>query len=127
MATEQETRQRGEVLEALLRCIETDETIRLPEARGTIESETAMLNVGIEPNAFGGRVGGFRYQFEGEDDLLHLFIVRLNGSELSVEEAQGVVEFLLPGVPSSLIWLKPGRLMQHFYMGHDDFASSVDV
>jgi hypothetical protein len=29
------------------------------------------------------------------------------------------------GVPSALIWLKPGRLTQHFYVGHDDLLGSL--
>lgn len=73
----------------------------------------------------GGEWKGFRYFFEGEDDLLHLAISRNEEGDLTVEEAQSVVSELLPGVPPALIWLKPGRKSHHFYVGHDDLASTL--
>lgn len=104
---------------------QSDQAIRLPRfdpSRTRAAAETALLGLADEPNPFGGIVGPFAYQFEGEDDLLHLFVMRLDHRPLSVEEGQAVVEFVIPEVPASMIWLKPGRLSQHFYFGHDLLA-----
>lgn len=66
---------------------------------------------------YGGEIGPFRYQFESEDDLLHLSVERMDGAELSPEDGQAVVRFLLPEVTPGMVWLKPGRFSQHFYFG----------
>ena len=71
-------------------------------------------------NPFGGQFGDYRYQFEGEEDLLHLLVVRIDGAPISAEEARIVAGALFEGVASALIWLKPGHYSQHFYVGHDD-------
>jgi hypothetical protein len=63
---------------------------------------------------------------EGEEDLLHLIVVRQDGKELTPAEGQAVAGFVWPGVPSALIWLKPGVLSQHFYVGHDELVSKSD-
>lgn len=70
-------------------------------------------------------VAEFHYQFEGEDDLLHLAITRQNGDALAPEEAQSIVAWLLPGMPPGLIWIRPGEFSQHFYCGHDDLVAHV--
>lgn len=85
----------------------------------------ALVNVGLEPNEFGGTLGSFRYQFEGEEDLLHL-IVTAEGREISVAEGQRVAAFVLAGVSPALIWLKPGEMSQHFYVGHDELVESLE-
>lgn len=119
--TPEERLQRDAVFGAVIDCIRRDVKIRLPEFDGSGPGgEFALQSVGCEPNPFGGEVGPFRYQFEGEDDLLHLMVLRKDGGEVSPEEAQHVASFLLPDLPSALIWLKPGVFSQHFYFGHDE-------
>ncbi|MBI1755715.1 MAG: hypothetical protein HYR64_01235 [Fimbriimonas ginsengisoli] len=96
-------------------------------SEGEPQAEVAPQLAGLEPNAFGGLVGPYRYQFEGEDDLLHLIVVRRDLGALEPEEGQSVAAFLLEGVPQSLIWLKPARLSQHFYLGHDVLLESLTL
>jgi hypothetical protein len=119
--TIEEANRRSAVFARLLDYIHRDEKILLPpfDRNQKIEQgEFALL--GIEENPFSGTVGEFRYQFEGEDDLLHLFVVRLDKRELAVDDAQQVVKFLLPHVSPALIWLRPGTVSHHFYVGHDE-------
>ena len=121
--TPAEVAQRCQVVETLLNYIREDRRILLPQfdpSSAIPSDQFALQSVGIEANAFGGTVGEFRYQFEGEEDLLHLFITRVDGGRLSPEDAQRVVSFLLPTLPPALLWLKPGEFSQHFYFGHDD-------
>lgn len=121
--TEEERRQGAAVFAAILDHIRRDSTIKLPPFDPQVSQPAtnfALQSVGIEPNAFGGCVGDFRYQFEGEEDLLHLIVTRNDGRELSPEEGQAIARFLLPNVPPAVIWLKPGKFSQHFYVGHDE-------
>ena len=74
---------------------------------------------------YNGSRGTYKYEFEGEDDLLHLSITKTSGERLTPEEAQEVVAWLLPGMPSGLIWIRPGEYSQHFYCGHDDLTRHV--
>jgi hypothetical protein len=99
--------------------------IKLPDFDPTVSrgsGDFALTTVGIEPNDFGGRVGPYRYQFEGEEDLLHLIVTRLDGEPLSVEEGRDVAGFLLPEVEPGLLWLRPGQASQHFYLAHDELV-----
>lgn len=107
--TPAENSQRAQILGAVRQAIVDD--IRIP------------MVVGSGP--FRGCVGEFTYQFEGEDDLLHLFVERATQEPLSPGEAQDVVSWLLPEFPSSLIWVKPGVHSQHFYLGHDELLKSL--
>lgn len=109
--------QRDEVMRSVRTFISRGERIMLPRSAFDAPSELALIRVGEEPNPFGGVVGGFRYQFESEDDLVHLMVVRCDYEPLSVEEGQGVLRFLLPGAEPGLIWLKAGTISQHFYLG----------
>jgi hypothetical protein len=116
--TDHESRHAAAVLAALQDYVRRGERICLPA--GDFEgSEFALQSVGATPNPFGGVVGPFRYQFEGEDDLLHLFVLRIDRRELTVEDGQLVFAFLLPFVPAGLVWVKPGTYSQHFYLGHE--------
>jgi len=108
--------QRADVLQAVRACLDAGERMMLPRG-GVAESEIALLRVGEEPNPFGGRVGDYRYQFESEDDLIHLMVVRTDYGPLTPEEGQRVVRFLLPDVQPGLVWLKAGEVSQHFYLG----------
>jgi hypothetical protein len=125
--TPDERERRSEVAKAILASIREGVTIRVPSAEPLPgePADVAMLRVGVEPNAFGGTVGAYRYQFEGEDDLLHLLVVRRDERPLTPEEGQAVAAFLFEGVPPTLVWFKPGELTQHFYVGHDDLVDSL--
>jgi hypothetical protein len=127
-ATADEVQRRDRVMDAILEAVHQGQRIRLPDfdrEKPNIGAEFALQTVGIEPNNYGGTVGPCRYQFEGEEDLLHLIVVRTDNAELSVAEAREVAAFLLPGVPTALIWLRPGVFSQHFYLGHDELATHL--
>ena len=103
------------------------QSIRLPAFDPKLSQPSerfALTSVGLEPNPFGGRVGEYRYQIEGEDDLLHLIVTRVDGGPLSAEEGQQVAGFLFAGVSTALIWLKPGEFSQHFYVGHEEVVNA---
>lgn len=121
-ANSSEIAQRDGILARVYESIRQNVSIRLPEFVGSTDSAPsafALLSIIDQTNDFGGKVGEFGYQFEGEEDLLHLFVVRLDREKISVEEAQQVVSWLLPQLPPALVWLKPGEYSQHFYFGHD--------
>jgi hypothetical protein len=125
--TDNEIARRDQVIDSLLEHIRSDRRIFLPPFDPEISrpsDQFALHSVGMEPNEFGGTAGDFRYQFEGEEDLLHLIVTRQDGGALSPEEAQRVAAFLLPGFPASLMWLKPGEFTQHFYFGHDELLKA---
>ncbi|MCW5938814.1 MAG: hypothetical protein KF884_05295 [Fimbriimonadaceae bacterium] len=87
--------------------------------RATAKSE--MIRYDPAPGSlFSGTLGEFAYVFEGEDDLLHLAVSRLDGAPVSPEEGQAVAAVVLKGVAPGLVWFKPGARSQHFYLGHDD-------
>ena len=128
--TPEEAAQRRRVMAQILDDTRTDNRILLPPFQPGVSQASktvALLTVGTEPNPYGGTIGDYRYQFEGEDDLLHLFIVRLDGAELTPADGQRVAAWLLKGVPHALVWLKPGRVSQHFYLGHDDLIESLEL
>ena len=121
LGTEAEQTRRDAVVERLLHHIRDDLPIRLPAFGGSSGSaEFALLQIAKEEGPFSGALAEYRYIFEGEDDLLHLFVVRADGAELNPEEAREVLSFVLPQLPPGVAWLKPGKLSQHFYFGHDE-------
>jgi len=105
--TPEESAKRNAILTTLLDYIKQNQTIKLPELNQQEEE-------------FGATVGQYRYQFEGEEDLLHLMITKQNEDPITFEEAKQVVTWLLPKLPTGLLWLKPGAYSQHFYFGHDE-------
>lgn len=126
--TEQEIHRRNEVINRLLDHIREDVRIKLPDFDPSKERPSdlyALINVGIEPNQFSGTIGRFRYQFEGEEDLLHLIVTSQDDAGLSTAEGHEVGSFVLQGVPTALIWLRPGSLSQHFYVGHDELIKHL--
>lgn len=127
--SDNDRRRRIEVIQAMLEKIRDGVMIKLPDFDPAVSqpSEKALLSVSLIPNPYGGTVDQYRYQFEGEEDLLHLIITRIDEQPLTVEEAQQAAGFLLKGVSPALIWLKPGEYSQHFYFGHDDMAASIDL
>ena len=120
--SDDEAAKRSEVMQAVLRHVRENTPIKLPDFDPLVSRPgvSALVSVGLEPNPFGGRAGEYRYQFEGEEDLLHLIVTRQDGEPLAAEEAQQVAAFVLEGLPPSLIWLRPGELSHHFYFGHDE-------
>jgi hypothetical protein len=118
----EESVRRDEVMCAIRRHVREDRAVKLPafDPSTSIAAESALLTVGAEPNPFSGTLGEFRYQFEGEEDLLHLIVTRVSGGALSPEEGQAVAGFVLDGVPPGLVWFRPGDRSQHFYVGHDE-------
>ena len=126
--TELEQQRRNEVMTRILECIRTETRIKLPVFNPALDRPTdqfALLSIGLEPNDFSGSVGSFRYQFEGEEDLLHLIVTSENQGEVKTEDSQAVAAFVLRGMPSALIWLKPGEFSTHFYFGHDELLKNV--
>ena len=119
--TTDEIERRDAVLGAILTHVREDKAIHLPDfdPSTSIAADSALLTVGAEPNDFCGTAGPFRFQFEGEEDLLHLIVTRIDGGAISPEEGQAVCGFALPGVPHGLVWFRPGEMSQHFYVGHD--------
>lgn len=112
MASEIERERAREVVERIRQAVRRGERVMLPRGDGS--------GVRIQPTApYAGLWGDFLYQFEGEDDLLHLAIERRDGGEVSDEEGRAVALHLLPGVPVALIFQKSGRHSQHFYVGHE--------
>ncbi|MBS1719873.1 MAG: hypothetical protein JST35_05445 [Armatimonadetes bacterium] len=130
IAADNEQARRREVLSRILDDVRENRTIKLPDFDPDLSQSgglTAFQSVGIEPNPYGGTVGDFRYQFEGEEDLLHLIITQVRGEALTPEEGQEVVSYLLRGVPPALIWIKPGQFTQHFYFGHDELLTHLQL
>ncbi len=127
--TQPEADQRKAVLRRILNTVETSERILLPDWDGSPQtpSDYALLNVGLEANDFGGTVGPWRYQFEGEDDLLHLMICRLDQEPMPAEESRALVSWLLKGVPVGLYWVRHATHSHHFYVGHDILPGSLEV
>jgi hypothetical protein len=127
--SEADRERRDEVMRRVLAFIAENRRITLPPFDPSVARPSdrfALVNVGLEPNDFAGTADRFRYQFEGEEDLLHLIVTATEG-EVTVKDGQAVASFVLAGVPTALVWLKPGELSQHFYVGHDDLVGSLLV
>ncbi len=114
----------------ILDCVNQNQTIKLPKFDPTLSRPSdkfALVSIGLEDNDFCGPVGPYRYQFEGEEDLLHLIVTREDQEEISAQEGQSVAGFVLRGMPPGLIWLRPGEYSQHFYFGHDELISQLEI
>ena len=125
-----EQRRRDEVMRRILDFVRENRTIKLPDFDPSLSRPSgryALIDVGAEPNDFTGTVDRYRYQFEGEEDLLHLIVTTQEGLPLTPEEGQKVVGFVLEGLPPALIWLRPGEFSQHFYFGHDELLDNLVV
>ncbi|CAN5562697.1 hypothetical protein BH11ARM2_BH11ARM2_37350 [soil metagenome] len=126
--TPEEKATREGIMRRILERIREDRTIKLPEFDPAISRPSdryALLSVGLEPNDFGSTVDRYRYQFEGEEDLLHLIVTTIDESQITAHEGQAVCGFLLEGVSPALIWLRPGQYSQHFYVGHDELIGCL--
>jgi hypothetical protein len=100
-------REAERILEAVLNAIERSAPITLDRAA-----------------QFGGQLGDYWVQFEGEDDLLHCLVRRLDGAPLALEEAHRVVEPFFGRLPKGIVWCKPAGTSVHYYVGHDHFLQA---
>lgn len=69
-------------------------------------------------------VEGYRIQFEGEDDLLHCSVVRVDGQPIDLATAHRSVEPFFAPVPRGIVWFKPAEYSVHYYVGHDHFLQA---
>lgn len=104
--TPEEIAHRDAVLDRMSECILLGKVIAWPTLDEDFE--------------FAGNVGGFRYCFEGEEDLLHLVVSRQDLKPMEEGQGLAVAQFLMPNVAPSLVWLRPGEFEHHLYLGHDD-------
>ncbi len=95
------------ILSALLKDIQANLPIRLDQAE-----------------RYGGQIGDYYVQFEGEDDLLHCSVQRVDGAPISLEEAHRVVEPFFAPCPKGIVWFKPAERSVHYYVGHDHFLQA---
>ncbi len=115
------------VLEKIKEYTLQNKPIRIPRLNCVEKShgsEMAYLTDWTQISEFAGSIGEYQFLFEGEDDLLHLVILRKDLQPISVEDARRIVEKIMPDVPTAKIWLSPGIFTQHFYVGHDELISS---
>lgn len=129
-ASLRERERRNEVMRRILDHVKRDQRVTLPAFDPALDrpsDQFALLSIGLEPNDFSGSLDVYRYQFEGEEDLLHLIVTRYDQAAFPTEEAQAVAGFVLDGVPSALIWLRPGEFSHHFYFGHDELPTHLIV
>ncbi|MEN3001974.1 MAG: hypothetical protein ABDI19_09065 [Armatimonadota bacterium] len=97
-----------------------------PEARRILESvlhaiEHAAPITLDRAEQYGGAIGDYWIQFEGEDDLLHCVVRRLDNAPLTMQEAHRLVEPFFGVMPKGLVWCKPTETAVHYYVGHDPF------
>lgn len=95
-----------------------------PEVRRILQAIIVDTRAGIpirleRRERYGTILGDFRVQFEGEDDLLHLSITRIDGGQVSHEEAQHIAEAFFRVVPKGLIQCRPAKYSVHYYIAHD--------
>lgn len=95
-----------------------------PEVRRILQAIIEDTRAGVpilldRRERYGTTVGDFRVQFEGEDDLLHLSITRVDGEPICHEEAQRIAEAFFHSVPKGLIQCRPAVYSVHYYIAHD--------
>ncbi len=124
-----ELEQAEAVRKAVLEAIRTNTRIKVPDFDRDAEwagGEPPLRRIAQTENPFGGQLGPYLYQFEGEEDLLHIFVIRADDGELSVAEGRTVLDVLIPELSPGLVWLKPGVHSQHFYFGHDAWLQAIE-
>ncbi len=102
-----------------------------PEVRRVLQAIVEDTRAGVpilldRRERYGTILGDFRVQFEGEDDLLHLSITRVDGGEVSHEEAQQVADAFFHRVPKGLIQCRPAVYSVHYYIAHDLFVDYLE-
>lgn len=89
---------------------------------GDIEAGVPILLNQAE--RYGGVIGEYAVQFEGEDDLLHCSVKRTDGKPIETTEAHAAVEPFFGCCPKGLVWFHPAEFSFHYYIGHDDFLQA---
>jgi hypothetical protein len=102
-----------------------------PEVRRILQAIIEDTRAGVpillkRRERYGGVLGDFRVQFEGEDDLLHLSITRVDGGRVSHEEAQRIADLFFRGVPKGLIYSRPAEYSVHYYIAQDLFVDYLE-
>src|ERR1022692_4090127 len=94
--TPNEQKRRDEVMRRILEFVRENRTIKLPPFDPTLSRPSdrfALLSIGLEENEFSGSLGDWKYQFEGEEDLLHLIVTHKDGLPLNTEDGRQVAGF----------------------------------
>ncbi|BCW94615.1 MAG: hypothetical protein WHS44_11325 [Fimbriimonadales bacterium] len=90
-----------------------------------LEDLQAGLPIRLDNAArYRAEVDGYTIQFEGEDDLLHCSVERVDGGEVALEDAHRIVEPLFSVMPKGIVWFKPAEHSVHYYVGHDHFLQA---
>lgn len=116
--TAEEIEKASAVMDAVRAAVREERRIELPRHLGAGDP------LSFVSNPYGGTYGPYRYQLEGEDDLLHLIVARIDTGALTAEEGRIVAGALFRDLSSALVWLRPGEFSQHFYVGHDDLLAA---
>lgn len=95
-----------------------------PEVRRILQAIIEDTQAGIpihlsRRERYSAVLGHFRVLFEGEDDLLHLSITRVDGNKISHDDAQRIANLFFQGVPKGLIYARPAEYSVHYYVAHD--------
>lgn len=122
--------ERARVWSALVGYLEDDRKVPFPRPPSdppgaTFDPRRGFPSPGVLTGPFGGVIEGHRFVFEGEDDLLHLILMRTDGAPLEREPALEVAEFLTEGVPKSMKWLRLGPTSLSLYLGHDLLLQAI--
>lgn len=128
--TPEEQARRDAVMRRVLEFVAGNRVVKLPEfdpERERPSDRFALVSVGLEENPFSGTLGAYRYQFEGEEDLLHLIVTgREPDAGVGPAEGRRVAAFVLRGLPLALVWSRQGEMSQHFYFGHDELPAHLE-
>lgn len=102
-----------------------------PEVRRILQAIVEDTRAGVpillsRRERYGATLGEYRVQFEGEDDLLHLSITRVDGGRVSHQEAQALADLFFHDVPKGLVQCHPAEYSVHYYIAHDLFADYLE-
>ncbi|MFN4033947.1 MAG: hypothetical protein ACK4ME_10110 [Fimbriimonadales bacterium] len=90
-----------------------------------LEDIQAGVPIRLEAAArYRAELEGYIIQFEGEDDLLHCSVTRLDGGQVALETAHRLVEPFFAVMPKGIVWFKPAEYSVHYYVGHDHFLAA---
>lgn len=107
-------------------------TSQHPEVRRVLRALIEDVRAGVpillsRRERYSAILGDFRVQFEGEDDLLHLSVTRLDGGRVSHEEAQRIADLFFHAVPKGLVYSRPAEYSVHYYLAHDVLIEYLDA